>query len=410
MPYRPFLEAARAERYDIELLGHRFRASFEQVCHRLTTLRRPGAEGVPFHMVRIDIAGNISKRFSASGHPLRALLRRVPALERVHARSSRPGMIRTQLSQMPDGHHVLLRRAHRAEGGRRLPRAAPVHAIGSAARSSTRGSSSTRTASTSRTREAVVPVGVTCRLCERMDCEQRAFPPLQHPLDGERERARRVASTRPSHGAEQAAAGRWRPRASGIAAFSARGRVGRAPGRRSGGRATSPRQPPPARRAIPRRLRASSWGVYAPPSRPKRLQTKDAVKIPASVPCKGCILVVDDDRDLRSALTECFEGIGCTVIAAVDGVHAVECLGDSLKPCLVLLDLDMPRLDGAGLAAFIRTHECHGALPIVSMSAGTDWLTPPLVERHHCKPFDFGTLLPVIERSCQDPDWLHGSR
>ena len=67
MPYTPFLEAARAERYDIELLAHRFRASFEQVCHRLTALRRPGAEGVPLHFLRIDIAGNISKRFSGSG-------------------------------------------------------------------------------------------------------------------------------------------------------------------------------------------------------------------------------------------------------------------------------------------------------------------------------------------------------
>src|SRR5438093_928437 len=67
MPYQPFLEAARSERYDIEVLGHRFRTSFEQVCHRLTTLRRPGAEGVGFHFVRIDVAGNISKRFSAAG-------------------------------------------------------------------------------------------------------------------------------------------------------------------------------------------------------------------------------------------------------------------------------------------------------------------------------------------------------
>jgi len=67
MPYEPFLEAARSFRYDIELLERRFGASFEQVCHRLTTMRRPGQEGVPFHFIRVDIAGNISKRFSASG-------------------------------------------------------------------------------------------------------------------------------------------------------------------------------------------------------------------------------------------------------------------------------------------------------------------------------------------------------
>jgi predicted transcriptional regulator len=68
MPYDAFMQAARNERYDIELLGHRFRASFEQTCHRPTTLR-PGNKGLPFHMMRIDIAGNTSKRFSGSGLP-----------------------------------------------------------------------------------------------------------------------------------------------------------------------------------------------------------------------------------------------------------------------------------------------------------------------------------------------------
>ena len=67
MPYAPFVESARTLRYDIELLERRFGVSFEQVCHRLTTLRRPGQEGVPFHFIRVDIAGNISKHFSASG-------------------------------------------------------------------------------------------------------------------------------------------------------------------------------------------------------------------------------------------------------------------------------------------------------------------------------------------------------
>jgi predicted transcriptional regulator len=56
MPYDAFLRAARAERYDMELLGHRFRTSFEQSCHRLTTLRKPNAEGIPFHMLRVDVA------------------------------------------------------------------------------------------------------------------------------------------------------------------------------------------------------------------------------------------------------------------------------------------------------------------------------------------------------------------
>ncbi len=72
MPYRIFAEAAKDTRYDIDILKNRFGVSFEQVCHRLTTLRRPGAEGVPFHFIRVDIAGNISKRFSASASTLPA--------------------------------------------------------------------------------------------------------------------------------------------------------------------------------------------------------------------------------------------------------------------------------------------------------------------------------------------------
>jgi predicted transcriptional regulator len=59
MPYATFLKAAQSERYDVDVLGRRFRVGFEQVCHRLTSLRRPGQEGVPFHMIRIDVAGNI---------------------------------------------------------------------------------------------------------------------------------------------------------------------------------------------------------------------------------------------------------------------------------------------------------------------------------------------------------------
>jgi predicted transcriptional regulator/DNA-binding XRE family transcriptional regulator len=181
MPYGPFLEAAEAERYDAELLGHRFRASFEQTCHRLTTLRRPGAEGVPFHMVRIDIAGNISKHFSASGL-------RFPRFGGLCPRWAlfgcfmTPGMIRTQLSQMPDGarHFWMARTVRRESGGFHAPRT--VHALALGCEVSYAKRLVYADGVDLESPGALVPVGVTCRLCERMDCEQRAFPPLQHPL------------------------------------------------------------------------------------------------------------------------------------------------------------------------------------------------------------------------------------
>ena len=181
MPYQPFLAAARTERYDVELLGHRFRTSFEQTCHRLTTLRRPGAEGVPFHMVRVDIAGNISKRFSASGLRFARFSGACPRWSVFEAFTT-PGLIRTQLSQMPDGaaYFWIARTGSREYGGWHAPRSMVAIAMGceaSRARSLVYADGMDLESPS-----AVVPVGLTCRLCERMDCEQRAFPPLQHPL------------------------------------------------------------------------------------------------------------------------------------------------------------------------------------------------------------------------------------
>lgn len=181
MPYGPFLEAAQAERYDIELLGHRFRVGFEQICHRLTTLRRPGAEGIPFHMVRVDVAGNISKRFSASGLRFARFSGACPRWTVFEAFTT-PGLVRTQLSQMPDGTtYFWVARTVRREGGGFHARRS-VQAIGLGCEVGHARELVYADGVDLSARGAVVPVGVTCRLCERMDCEQRAFPPLQHPL------------------------------------------------------------------------------------------------------------------------------------------------------------------------------------------------------------------------------------
>jgi predicted transcriptional regulator/DNA-binding XRE family transcriptional regulator len=181
MPYGQFLEAARSERYDIEVLSHRFRTSFEQVCHRLTTLRRPGAEGVPFHFVRIDVAGNISKRFSASGFRFARFSGACPRWN-VFAAFLTPGMIRTQLSQMPDGSVFfwVARTIRKDAAGYHAPHT--VFAIGIGCDVGHARELVYADGVDLDSREAAVPVGVTCRLCDRMDCEQRAFPPLQHPL------------------------------------------------------------------------------------------------------------------------------------------------------------------------------------------------------------------------------------
>jgi predicted transcriptional regulator len=181
MPYREFLEAAGSERYDIEVLGHRFRTSFEQVCHRLTTLRRPGAEGVPFHFVRIDVAGNISKRFSASGLRFARFSGACPRWN-VFAAFLTPGMIRTQIAQMPDGttYFWIARTLRKDGGGYHSPHTVFALGLGCEIRHARQLVYAEGVDLDNR--EAAVPVGITCRLCERMECEQRAFPPLQHAL------------------------------------------------------------------------------------------------------------------------------------------------------------------------------------------------------------------------------------
>lgn len=181
MPYAAFHQAARDERYDIDVLGRRFRVGFEQVCHRLTTLRRAGAEGVPFHMIRLDVAGNISKRFSASGIRFARFSGVCPRWN-VFSAFLTPGMIRIQISRMPDGmaFFCIARTIQKDAGGYHAQQ--PVQSIGLGcqleyARQLVYADGVNLEAS-----DMLVPVGVTCRSCERTHCEQRAVPSLKVPL------------------------------------------------------------------------------------------------------------------------------------------------------------------------------------------------------------------------------------
>mgnify|MGYP000010411447 CR=1 FL=1 len=101
MPYDRFLRAAQQRSYDIESLTGLFGASFEQVAHRLTTLHRPGAEGVPFFFIRVDPAGNVSKRLDGAGFPFAAHGGGCP-LWNLHSAFRSPGEVLTQWLELPD--------------------------------------------------------------------------------------------------------------------------------------------------------------------------------------------------------------------------------------------------------------------------------------------------------------------
>lgn len=181
MPYDTFFRAAEDERYDLDLLGHRFRANFEQVCHRITTLNRPGSRGIPFHMVRIDIAGNISKKFSATGLRFPRFGGLCP-LWNVHAAFLQPGVIRAQLDRLPDGtmFFSVARTIRKHRGGYHAPEVLYSVGLGCDVESAERmvysdGFDLSNPA-------GAAPVGITCRLCERLDCRARAFPSIYQPL------------------------------------------------------------------------------------------------------------------------------------------------------------------------------------------------------------------------------------
>ncbi|MCB9679967.1 MAG: DUF2083 domain-containing protein [Alphaproteobacteria bacterium] len=180
MPYERFWEAAESERYDVELLGHRFRTSFEQVCHRLTTLRRKGMEGVPFHLVKADTAGNIMKRFNGSGVSFARFSGGCPRWA-VHGAFLQPGRFRVQVSEMPDGtrYFCVARTVVRRHGGYNEPET--VHAIELGCRVE-HAHRLVYADGIDLASAEVVPAGVACRVCERTECPQRAFPSVRYPL------------------------------------------------------------------------------------------------------------------------------------------------------------------------------------------------------------------------------------
>ena len=180
MPYARFLRACEATGYDVELLQRRFGAGFEQVAHRLTTLQRVGARGLPFFMVRIDRAGQASKRFSgASGAALATAEGRCP-LWHLHMAFERPGALHVQLVAVEgEGRWLTMARTVAPQGRRYGATAAEfVVGLGVAADlagplAAARGIDLTG---------AATPIGLGCRQCLRANCPQRSVGPAGRSL------------------------------------------------------------------------------------------------------------------------------------------------------------------------------------------------------------------------------------
>jgi Predicted transcriptional regulator len=181
MPYGAFLEAAGKLRYDVAVLAGRFGASIEQVAHRLSTLQRPDRRGVPFFLLRLDNAGNISKRFAAGGFHFARFGGTCPRW-RVHDAFATPGQTIVQPVELPDGTVYLTVSRTVDSVPAPYPEAPRKLAISLGCEISHAPQVVYGDGLDLTNPLAVTPIGVTCRMCERPNCPSRAFPPMTRPL------------------------------------------------------------------------------------------------------------------------------------------------------------------------------------------------------------------------------------
>lgn len=182
LPYGDFLETVERMRYDIQLLTDHYAIGWETVCHRLSTLQRPKARGVPFSFVRVDRAGNMSKRQSATGFPFSRSGGTCP-LWNVYEAFSAPGRVMTQIAAMPDGQRYLwiARTVIHRNGGYGQPGKAFAIGLGCEIRHAGRLVYSA--GMDLHATDAATPIGPGCKTCGRMTCPQRAAAPIGRQLD-----------------------------------------------------------------------------------------------------------------------------------------------------------------------------------------------------------------------------------
>ena len=181
LPYRKFMDAAHQARHDLDLLAARFGASLEQVCHRLSTLQRPGQKGVPIFFARIDRAGNITKRHSATRLQFARFGAACP-LWNAHQAFENPGRIARQLAETPDGARYLCLSMQVSRGGRGFRQPQQHYALALGCEISHAESFVYADDMDLGNAAAYDPIGISCRICERGKCPSRAMPPIKRKL------------------------------------------------------------------------------------------------------------------------------------------------------------------------------------------------------------------------------------
>ncbi|MEM9232982.1 MAG: short-chain fatty acyl-CoA regulator family protein [Pseudomonadota bacterium] len=180
MPYEAFFREAERTGYDIEALSRHFGTSFEQTAHRLTTLQKPSAKGVPFFFIRVDAAGNVSKRLDGGTFPFARHGGSCP-LWSLHDTFRRRREVLTEVLELPGGERFFsIARSVTAGGGAwQAPRITRAIALGCDIKEAER---LVYAKDMDLSSMAATPIGVTCRLCQRADCAARAEPPMGRQL------------------------------------------------------------------------------------------------------------------------------------------------------------------------------------------------------------------------------------
>ncbi len=182
MPYKLFHNECKKLKYDLELLQNTFATSFEQVAHRVTCLQDPKLPGIPFHMLRTDIAGNISKRFSLSGIEIPRYGGACPRWN-VYSAFTRPGVIQAAVSKMTNGEKYVCIARTVEKGVGRYGQSKSILSIGLGCEAKYAKEFVYTENLDITDKKTEIPIGVSCRTCDRLDCSQRAFPPLHKKFD-----------------------------------------------------------------------------------------------------------------------------------------------------------------------------------------------------------------------------------
>jgi predicted transcriptional regulator/transcriptional regulator with XRE-family HTH domain len=182
MPYKPFHTECKKLKYDLELLQNTFATSFEQVAHRVTCLQDPKLPGIPFHMLRVDMAGNISKRFSLSGIEIPRYGGACPRWN-VYSAFTRPGVMQVAVSKMTNGEKYVCIARTVEKGIGRYGQAKSILSIGLGCDAKYAKDFVYTQNLNIQDKQNEIPIGVSCRTCDRLDCSQRAFPPLHKKFD-----------------------------------------------------------------------------------------------------------------------------------------------------------------------------------------------------------------------------------